>query len=64
MSKDRAYNIKDKKVLIIGTGKSGKAAVQAMAKLGAEVYVQDNKKEEDVDPQLVVFLKEKSVKCY
>ncbi len=64
MSKYRAYNIKDKKVLIIGTGKSGKAAVQAMAKLGAEVYVQDNKKEEDVDPQLVVFLKEKSVKCY
>lgn len=33
--------MKDKKILIVGMGNSGKAAAQAMVKLGAEVYVQD-----------------------
>ena len=33
-------NIKGKRVLIVGMGKSGVAAIQAMLKLGAEVTVQ------------------------
>lgn len=57
-------NIADKKILIVGMGNSGKAAAQAMVKLGAQVSVQDNKKEEDIDPQLLTFLKDKSVTCY
>lgn len=36
-------NIKGKRVLIVGMGKSGVAAIQAMLKLGAEVTVQDSK---------------------
>lgn len=36
-------NIKGKRVLIVGMGKSGIAAIQAMLKLGAEVTVQDSK---------------------
>ncbi len=56
--------MKDKKVLVVGMGKSGKAAVQAMLKLGAQVSVQDNKGEEKIEPQLLHFLKEKNVTCY
>ncbi len=36
-------NIKGKKVLVVGMGKSGIAAIQAMLKLGADVTVQDAK---------------------
>ena len=36
-------NIKGKHVLVVGLGKSGIAAVQAMLKLGAKVSVQDSK---------------------
>ena len=41
-------NMKDKKVLIVGLGKSGIAAAQAMIRLESEVYIQDSKKEENV----------------
>lgn len=57
-------NIRNKKVLVVGLGKSGIAAVQAMVRLSAEVSIQDSKKEEDIDPQLITFLKGKGVKCY
>lgn len=57
-------NMKNKKVLIIGMGKSGIAAAQAMIRLEAEVYIQDSKKEETVDAQLISFLKGKGVTCY
>lgn len=57
-------NMKYKKVLIIGLGKSGIAAAQAMLRLGAEVSIQDSKREEQVEPQLVTFLKGKGVRCY
>jgi len=56
--------MKDKKVLIVGMGKSGAAAAEAMVKLGADVSVQDSKAEENMDPQLLAFLKDNSVKCY
>ena len=64
MSNSMISDMKDKKVLIVGMGKSGKAAAQAMVKLGADVCVQDSKKEEEVDPQLRVFLKDRNIKCY
>ncbi len=57
-------NIKDKKILVVGLGKSGIAACQAMVRLGAEVSVQDSKREDDVDPQLITFLKGRGVSCY
>ena len=55
-------NIRNKNVLVIGLGRSGKAAVQAALKLGAKVYVQDSKCVEEVDPQLLGFSGGKS--CY
>jgi len=57
-------NIKNKRVLVVGTGNSGKAAVQAMVKLGAQVSVQDSKTKQEIDPQLLTFFKDKSVTCY
>lgn len=51
-----ANNMKDKKVLVVGLGKSGIAAVQAMLKLGAEVSIQDSKSLDQVDGQLISFL--------
>ena len=57
-------NIKGKRVLVVGMGKSGIAAVQAMLKLGAEVAVQDAKEAENVDKQLINFLAGKGVECY
>lgn len=55
-------NIKYKKVLVVGMGRSGIAAIQAMLKLGAEVTVQDSKKAEDIDGQLLSFLTAKGLK--
>lgn len=56
-------NIKDKKVLVVGMGKSGIAAVEAMVKLGADVYVQDSKAADDVAEDLMAFLQNNNVKC-
>ena len=55
MSKEIISDMKDKNVLIVGTGKSGKAAAQAMVKLGAHVSIQDNKPEDEVDSQLEAY---------
>lgn len=57
-------NIRNKRVLVVGLGKSGIAAVQAMLKLGAEVSVQDSKEAEKLDVQLLTFLEGKGVSCY
>ncbi len=56
--------MKNQNVLVIGLGKSGIAAVQAMLKLGASVSVQDSKTPEEIDPQLLAFLEGRSVTCY
>ena len=57
-------NIKGKKILVVGLGKSGIAAAQAMIELGAQVYIQDSGKEEGFDPSLVAFFKGKGAVCY
>lgn len=57
-------NIKGKRVLVVGLGKSGIAAVQAMIKLGAKVTVQESKERSNVDGQLLNFLNLQNVKCY
>ena len=57
MDNTNAKNMKDKKVLVVGMGKSGIAAVQAMLKLGAEVSLQDSKTPDQVDGQVIHFLR-------
>ena len=55
--KTNIENMKNKKVLVVGFGKSGIAAAQAMLKLGAEVSIQDSKKENDVDANLITYFR-------
>ena len=57
-------NMAGKNILIIGAGRSGIAAAQAMVKLGSNVSIQDSKREEDFDISVVNFLKERGVRCY
>ena len=48
--------LKEKKVLIVGLGKSGLAALYALCPMGAKVYVQDSKKKEELDAGLVEYI--------
>ena len=64
MNKLNLSNIQGKRVLIVGLGKSGIAAAQAMVKLEAVVSVQDSKEREKVDGQLINFLESKNVTLY
>lgn len=57
-------NIKGKKVLVVGLGKSGIAAAKALLSLGAMVSVQDSKKREDIDGQLLNYLDSRKIKCF
>ncbi len=50
-------NIKGKRVLVVGLGRSGIAALQAMVKLGAIVSVQDSKDPHAFNGQLLNFLR-------
>lgn len=59
--KTNSENMKDSKVLIVGFGKSGIAAAQAMLKLGAKVSIQDSKKESDVDANLITYFRGRGV---
>lgn len=58
------YDMAGKNVLVVGLGKSGIAATEAMIKLGARVAVQDSKKEEDTDAKVIEFLKENNVELF
>lgn len=57
-------NIKGKKVLIVGFGKSGIAAMEAMLQLQADVSIQDSKPEDKVDPLTIERLKKDGVTYY
>ena len=56
--------MKDKRVLVVGMGRSGKAAVRALADMGAKVSVQDSKSEDQLDAGFLHFLKEKGITGY
>ncbi|MBK5253461.1 MAG: UDP-N-acetylmuramoyl-L-alanine--D-glutamate ligase [Peptostreptococcaceae bacterium] len=64
MYESNLQNIIDKKILIVGMGKSGVAATQALLSLGANVTIQDSKAEENIEPQLLSYLVSKEIKCY
>ncbi|MGI6211668.1 MAG: UDP-N-acetylmuramoyl-L-alanine--D-glutamate ligase [Anaerovoracaceae bacterium] len=59
-----AENMKGKKILVIGFGKSGIAAAQAMSNLGAIVSVQDSKTKDQFDPSLMSVFQDAGVKFY
>ena len=57
-------SLKEKKVLVVGLGKSGRAAIEVLHKVGANVYLQDSKKPEDISEADKKFLAENKVSCY
>jgi UDP-N-acetylmuramoylalanine--D-glutamate ligase len=57
-------HLENKKILVVGMGKSGIAATQALLKLGAVVSVYDRKEESSIDAQLIKYLRNKKVACY
>lgn len=56
--------MKDKKVLVIGMGRSGKAAVEALVGAGAAVSVQDSKTEEQLEQTFAAYLNANGVTKY
>ncbi|NLY81734.1 MAG: UDP-N-acetylmuramoyl-L-alanine--D-glutamate ligase [Clostridiales bacterium] len=64
MYKSNLQNIEDKKILVVGMGKSGVAATQALLSLGANVTIQDSKPEKGIEPQLLSYLQGKKINCY
>lgn len=56
--------LEGKRILVVGMGKSGIAATQALLKLGAVVSVYDRKEEDKLDTSLIQFLRNKNATCY
>lgn len=64
MNTTNADNIKKKKVLVVGFGRSGQAAAQELVRVGAYVSVQDSSEEEKFDPNLISFFRDNGVVFY
>ncbi|MDO4176283.1 MAG: UDP-N-acetylmuramoyl-L-alanine--D-glutamate ligase [Bacillota bacterium] len=56
--------MKDKKALVIGMGRSGKAAVEALLGAGAIVSVQDSKADGGIDSEFAQYLSDNNIKTY
>jgi len=56
--------MKDRKVLIVGMGRSGRAAVGALIEKGAEVSIQDSKNAADFEPEFLEEMRASNVKEY
>ena len=56
--------MKNKRVLVIGMGRSGKAAVEALVGAGAAVSVQDSKTEDQLEQTFAAYLDANGVTKY
>ncbi len=59
-----AHRIKDMDVLVVGLGKSGRAAVEVLLGLGARLSVQDATPREKADSEYIEALETRGVRCY
>lgn len=57
-------SLKNSSVLVVGMGKSGKAAIAVLVGLGAKVSVQDSNTVDKMDPEFVECLKKHNVDIY
>ena len=64
MSNNFRDSLKDMKVLVVGMGKSGKAAISVLTDCGAVVTAQDSSDESKMDPAFIDYLREKNVTTY
>lgn len=62
--KEYIKELKDKKVLVVGLGKSGVAAINSLRKFGTEVEVQDSKAKDQISEKLRASLEKNDVKTY
>ncbi|WP_324824654.1 UDP-N-acetylmuramoyl-L-alanine--D-glutamate ligase [Sinanaerobacter sp. ZZT-01] len=53
-----------KKYLVVGLGRSGVSAAEALLRYGAEVSVYDKKTQDEIEAPLVNYLKTQQVTCY
>ena len=56
--------MKDRKVLVVGMGRSGRAAVDALLSKGAAVSIQDSKSAADMDPAFLEKMEAAGVTAY
>ncbi len=62
--KEYIHSLKGKKVLIVGLGKSGKAAAKALNEAGAKVSVQDSKTSDKLDTQFIQYMQNEGITAY
>lgn len=62
--KEYIQTLKDKNVLIVGLGKSGKAAAKALNEAGAKVSVQDSKSADKLDTQFIRYMQNEGITAY
>ena len=59
---DYRKSLKNASILVVGMGKSGRAAVTALCELGARVAAQDSNSIDKMDPEFIEYLKANDVK--
>ena len=64
LAADYKKSFKDKKILVVGMGKSGKAAVHALLSLGAKIFAQDSNTADKMDAEFIKYLNENKVQTY
>ncbi len=57
-------NLNGSRVLVVGLGKSGKAAVEVLIGLRSKVSVQDSSSEDKIAPEYMEYLKSNGVTCF
>ena len=56
--------LKEKSVLVVGLGRSGRASIEALAGKVKRLALQDSKEERDISDEDMKFLKDKGVECH
>ena len=64
LAADYKKSFKDKNILVVGMGKSGKAAVKALQSLGAKVFAQDSNTADKMDAEFIKYLKDNQISTY
>jgi UDP-N-acetylmuramoylalanine--D-glutamate ligase len=66
MKRGESYRqtLKGRRVLVVGLGKSGKAAVRALNESGAVVSVQDSKTSDGLDTQFLSYMENEGIKAW
>lgn len=59
-----AKELKNKRILVVGIGRSGKAAVDVLTEIGAEVEVHDARSADKIDDKLIANLDNAGIKRY